>query len=172
MSISKPQYASDFHEGTVLRNYVDPASGLRVLVVRSFASFCAYVGVQSDHPIAGLEELEFKCHFGITFQSWGRAGSVWPEGWYWWGWDYAHFTDALYLPWMAMDVESDELKQLRQSVERMGASMGFSHGQAPKKWTLDEVFEDAMDVLMHLKTALEHSDAQIKDLLHEMKRKI
>lgn len=152
----------------MLHDYVDPSSGLRILVTRGLASFCAYVGVQSDHALAGLDTLEFDCHFGITFQDWGQAGTVWPEGWYWWGWDYGHFTDCLELPPDLAESAGTDCPELADAIARINLMLGGSFAMTPgKKWMLSEVFEDAVDVLMNLKTALEQSEKQLRELLHE-----
>ena len=153
----------------MLRDYVDPASGLRILVTRGFASFCAYVGVQADHALAGLETLDFGCHFGITLQTWGQADTVWPEGWYWWGWDYGHYTDAMEFPAELTEDVDSVFHELQEALARLTSAVGGKPTRPScKRWTLDEVFEDAVDVLMNLKTALEQSEQQLRGLLHEV----
>lgn len=149
------RFASDYPVGTLLRDFVDPDSGLRMMVVRGPFSFCAYVGVKADHALAGLEELEFSCHHGVTFQQWGAADSQWPEGWYWWGWDYAHFTDFI-------DFEgalpADAPPEVREHTAKMQRQLmdGLGHSR-PKNWALGEVVEDTLDVMMELKQALTQS---------------
>lgn len=82
MTASTPRYAADFAPGTTLHDHIDPESGLRLLVVRGPFTFCGYLGVKADHALAGLEELEFPCHCGVSYQTWGAAGTPWEEGWY------------------------------------------------------------------------------------------
>lgn len=163
--MAKRRYARDFLSDAPLRDYVDPESGLRVLVLRGTLSFCAYVGVKADHALAGLEELEFKCHCGITFQTWGRANSLWPEGWYWWGWDYAHCTDAFDLPGIDDPKIKQQLEEFQARLADMFGGLSLPDRIPSKKWTLEEVFEDALDVMMELKEALNVSGGKLRALL-------
>lgn len=78
-------------------------------------SFCAYVGVPADSSLAGrdYDDMPLNCHGGLTFSdAGGRSG--WPEGWYWYGWDYAHGGDFLnYAPrmgghrWTLEEIEAE-----------------------------------------------------------------
>lgn len=151
------QFASDYPIGTVLRDYVDPDSGLRMLILRGPFSFCAYVGAHADHAMAGLDELEFDCHCGITFQEWGQAGTPWEENWFWWGWDYAHFMDAI--PWeesLPEDATPEQRRVMALISEQLNAADFL--GQRPKQKTLGQVVEDTLDVMMELKEALIQSE--------------
>lgn len=188
MAQSEPRYVADFPHDAVVRDHLDPESGLRVLVVRGPFSFLGYVGVRANHTLAELEELDFQCHWGITFNGWGDADSFRETGWYWWGWDYAHGLDhvdyAASLPPDASDEDkalaarmTEELgnlfAELVRSPDEIGADDAATEAfeafedvkLAPppleplprKKWTVSEVFEDALDVLMELKASLEQS---------------
>ena len=156
-------YATDFPAGTILRDHIDPDSGLRMLVMRGPFSFCAYVGVPADHTLAGLPDLEFECHFGITFSQWGREDTPWEKGWYWWGWDYAHYLDHIdwegLLPLEAPPEEQKAMQEFSQGFQGMFNRSGTNH-------TLGSVVEDALDVMMSLKAALQESE-QFSSLLHE-----
>jgi hypothetical protein len=82
------QILEDFEQGPV-----------RVMVMRGPSSLCAYVGIPENHPLAGKDyrDLDIRCHGGLTF---GCAGGqvendVYPAGYWWYGWDYAHYGDAV-----------------------------------------------------------------------------
>lgn len=68
--------------------------GVRFIVMRGPASWCAYVGVPNGHPLAGhsYDDLSIDCHGGLTFASEGGKQN-WPAGYYWYGWDYSHAGD-------------------------------------------------------------------------------
>jgi hypothetical protein len=70
-----------------------PYDDVRVLVMRGGASLCAYVGVPSRHALGGkhYDDLDLAVHGGLTYA--GEGHGRWPEGWYWYGWDYAHSGD-------------------------------------------------------------------------------
>jgi hypothetical protein len=83
--------------------YVDRFDdSVRVLIMRGPASLCVYLGVPIDHPLAGnsYEDLPIECHGGLTFgdnpQANPKRGTHWPEGFYWYGWDYAHCDDLAF----------------------------------------------------------------------------
>jgi hypothetical protein len=71
-------------------------NSLRLIIMRGPAGWCCYIGVPLDSPLAGLPysgEMErFECHGGLTFAGPGD-GIHRPEGWYYFGWDYAHSGD-------------------------------------------------------------------------------
>ena len=150
------RFASDYPVNAVLRDYTDGTSGLRYLVVRGPLSFCAYVGVPADHTLCSLEELDFECHYGITFQQWGAAGTPWPEGWYWWGWSYSHNTD--WIDWEAL-LSPGTPKQFQLQVLKMAKALNGLGGKKPHNWTLAEVTEDALDALSALAEQLAQSQA-------------
>ncbi|MBK6616325.1 hypothetical protein [Ottowia sp.] len=140
-SESDPGSAANFEVGEVVRDFCDPASGLRGLVVRGGMSWCAYVGAPNEHALHGFEELRFDCHHGVNYTNQGEDSAFLPHGWYWWGWDYAHAGDATIMP-----------PELAQFYERLAA------GRKLKVWTLDEVAEEVLDVLMSLRVAIEANE--------------
>jgi len=74
--------------------YIDRfEDGLRFLVLRGPGSLCAYVGLAKDHPLAGksYDDLPVDCHGGLTYSGDSLKGA--PEGYWWYGWDYAHCDD-------------------------------------------------------------------------------
>lgn len=115
--ITWSQMAQDA-KGTI---YVDKFDGgLRFIIMRGPASLCAYIGVPIDHPLAGFEydDLPIRAHGGLTLSSEGN-GTVFPSGFWWYGWDYAHsgdycfYDDKIGFPkltaqkWSVLEVESD-----------------------------------------------------------------
>lgn len=89
----------------------------RGLIIERNGSFCAYVGVPSNNPLAGrvYDDMPLECHGGLTFGSEGGDGG-WPKGWYWYGWDYMHSGDRTTFwkkghQWTVEEVE-DEARQV------------------------------------------------------------
>lgn len=82
--------------------------GVRVLVMRGPGSLCAYVGVPLSHPLAGkdYDDVPLSCHGWLTFSREGVG--PWPEGWWWYGWDYNHAGDrATYHDALGFSVEGE-----------------------------------------------------------------
>lgn len=79
--------------GRIFYDAID--DGVRIFVVRGPAAVCAYLGCPKDHPLAGFDydSIPMQVHGGLTFAGEGKGGGGWPEGWYWYGWDYAHAGD-------------------------------------------------------------------------------
>lgn len=70
--------------------------GVRGIVMRGPFSLTAYLGVPADHPLTAVgdyDDLPLNVHGGLTYSG---CGKEWPQGWYWWGWDYAHAGDLSY----------------------------------------------------------------------------
>lgn len=154
MDPKQPCYLLDFPPETTLRDHVDAATGLRLLIVRGPYSFCAYLGVKADPSAVGLAEVEFRCHHGVTFQQWGREGSRWDAGWYWWGWDYGHFSDVVDRFSSLPQNLSTALRRVVTDVSDRLNSLALSGGISRKNWTVDEVFQDGIDTMVELRTAL------------------
>lgn len=112
-----------------------PGTPFRGLILRGI-SFAAYVGVPTDHCLADMDSLKFKCHRGITFR--GPGDGIRPEGWYWYGWDYMHAGDAFDMPGL------DLLPPEAQSLFLSGS---FGKG---RQWTLGEVEQDLIDAAVEL----------------------
>ena len=148
------RYAKDFPDRAVLFDYVDKESGLRALVLRVGFSFCAYVGAPTETALAGLDELNFQCHHGITFNQWGEKDSPWAEGYYWWGWDYAHYSDEL-----TLDLP-DFFNELPEELQHLKGFLEGMERPKVKRWSLEEVQMDALDVIVELKEALEFARTQ------------
>ena len=87
---------SKLESGTILVD--DYENGVRYLIMRGPCSLCAYVGVPSDHPLAGkdYDDVPLDCHYGLTFSGEGGDEDFRPAGWYWYGWDYGHSGDKAF----------------------------------------------------------------------------
>lgn len=115
----------DLAVGQVVHDsYVD---GVRVLVMRGPSALCAYCGVPSKHPLAGhsYDNLAVDCHGGLTYASEGKEGSGWPEGFYWYGWDYSHSGD----------------RSTHDYKDYMLSKFPLSNDE--KEWTIKEVVDEA-----------------------------
>lgn len=84
--------AEHYKVGEIVKDWIE--DGVRCLIMRGPASFCAYLGVPTAHPLAGFDydSLPLDCHGGLTFAAKGN-GKNHPDDWYWYGWDYAHAGD-------------------------------------------------------------------------------
>ena len=155
------RYARDFKVGDVIWDYTDPESGLRALVARGTFALVAYVGVQADHTLAELEDFDFRCHGDITWRAWGEGECGREQGWYWWGWDYGHAFDRPHF-----DLPAHLQAEMDAMLERIWKDSPFK----PKDWTVEEVCDDAVNVLVELKEALAHSAELAQLALPKAKR--
>lgn len=112
--------ASEVKElGTIVADWLD--DGIRVLVMRGPSSFTAYIGFLENHLLSGrdYDSIPIDCHGGLTFSS--KGGDYWPKGFYWYGWDYAHYGDKVIY---------------ESSFNRDG-----------KDWTIGEVIKDSLSTI-------------------------
>jgi hypothetical protein len=129
--MTKEKYSDDLWDireievGTILRDWLD--EGVRIILMRGPASITVYLGIPPTHPLAGYgyDDLPIDCHGGLTFSS--EGGGHWPEGYYWYGYDYAHAGDYT---------------QFKDS-----PSLVF---EDDKKWTIKEVVADAWGAVYDL----------------------
>lgn len=115
----------------------------RGLIIRGLFGPCAYIGVPMEHCLDDMESLRFDCHGGVTFRGPGD-GTIRPEGWYWYGWDYQHPTDKVMLPELSEDEFPSELIELLKSTYGSG-----------KAWRVAEIEHDIIDVAVNVARALE-----------------
>lgn len=97
--------------------------GLWIIILSNGGrNFCTYIGIPVDHPLAGFDYdlLPIDCHGGLTWAAEGD-GKYRPEGYYWYGWDYAHSGDYTFY----------------------GEDYRFPKRDDEKDWTLKEVKDDA-----------------------------
>lgn len=82
----------DMKSGTTLRDWFE--GDIRCIIKRSHASLCAYIGVKSGHPLANhdCEDIPLNVHGGLTYAGDGD-GVFFPNGYYWYGWDFVHCGD-------------------------------------------------------------------------------
>jgi hypothetical protein len=117
---------------------------LRFIVMRGPVSWCAYVGIPDKHPLSGLcyDDLDgfVDAHGGLTFRGEGDEPYPWPKGYYWYGWDYAHFGDRCIYHGMD-DASTDE-----------------------HDWTIDEVIEDSKSAIESFKNLMTLADKLTKNI--------
>lgn len=90
---------SELEVGTVVYDKV--RNGFRLLIMRGPQSWCSYIGVNQDSPLAGIgysdvELQDFECHGGLTYAGWDILSSQIPRmltDRYYLGWDYGHGGD-------------------------------------------------------------------------------
>ena len=126
-------------EGEILEDW--HVGCVRAIIMRGPASLCAYLGVPEGHPLAeqDYDSIPLNCHGGLTFASKGEGRKKehgWPEGYYWYGWDYSHCDDAA--------VYSFESYMLAIEPNPRG-----------KQWTVKEVKDEVKDVLWDFKILCE-----------------
>lgn len=119
---------SKIPKGTILRDWHD--GGVRIVVLRSTFSMNVYLGVPTDHPLAGFgyDDIPLDCHGGLTFSSEG-TDKILPKGYYWYGYDYAHSGDYAWYD----SGTSDFI------------------GENDKKWSLKEIVDDAWSPIYEFK---------------------
>lgn len=128
--------------GTILADWYE--DGVRVLIMRGPGSLCAYIGVPSGHPLAGFDydDIPLDCHGGLTFSRSedqklkDGTNNLWPSGYWWYGWDYAHAGDFSFT-------------DLRPEI--MAIKMKYESFGQDKQWTVDEVKNDIRDVVYDFK---------------------
>lgn len=113
--------------GAILHDILD--EGLRFIVMRGPTSLCAYIGIPIEHPLSGFSynDLPLDCHGGLTFSSKGKG--KWPEGFWWYGWDYSHCDDYSFY--------YDDLTSMKLSKD--------------KKWLVKDVIEDCWNAIYEFK---------------------
>lgn len=116
--------------GTVLRDYLE--DGVRVLLLRSTGSICVYLGVPLTHPLAGFsyDDIPLDCHGGLAFSKEGD-GRRWPQGFWWYGYDYSHAGDQ-----PLFEGEAAQIVGLHDDDHR---------------WTIKEVCQEAVESVYGLK---------------------
>ena len=125
--------------GSILHDEYD--EGLRFIVMRGPSHLCAYIGIPSGHPLAGhgYEDLSVSAHGGLTFAQEGHDS--WPEGFYWYGWDYGHSGDGAFYR------DDPNLSDIFN-----GSIMG-------KKWLVKDVVEDSWEALYDFKKLMRLAEA-------------
>ena len=101
---------------------MESEDGIKVLIMRGPAAWCAYLGIEENHPLAGkdYDSIPLNVHGGLTYAGKGDD-EMRPSGYYWYGWDYGHCDD-----WCSYE-----------------SALPPSYFGDAKKWTLKEVESDA-----------------------------
>ena len=112
--------------GTILHDEFD--EGIRFIIMRGPGSLCAYIGIPLDHPLANksYNDLSVSAHGGLTFAKKGEKG-FFPEGFFWYGWDYAHSGDYCFY-----------------NDEPCLSKFKFNHLKE-KKWLIEDVIKDSWE---------------------------
>lgn len=154
-------FAEDFPMNTCLLDWTSE-QGLRLLVCRGPFSYCAYIGVGPDHPFVGLEEFDFPCHHGVSYQGWDHAGGVTAKGWYFWGWDYGHCTDHIDYVGILPPGTPPEVLRIYQDMQDAIAGLG---GPKTKQWTLKDVVTEGLEAMTRIQTMVEESQLEANKLI-------
>jgi len=119
--------------GNILYDEFD--EGIRFIIMRGPVSLCAYIGIPIAHPLAGhnYDDLPVCAHGGLTYSSEGKG--AWPEGYYWYGWDYAHSGDYCFY------------------YDREPLVGRYDHS-TDQKWLVEDVKEDSWSTLYDFKKLL------------------
>ncbi len=102
----------------------------KCIIVRSFASLCAYIGIPAYHKINDIPNFEegIECHWGITFN---QLCDELGKGYMWYGWDYAHSGDYSFYDF---DLNSN-----------------YPITYKRKKWVVNDVEAEVKEVVLQIK---------------------
>ena len=131
-SFKEPTFEELVHapKGTVYGMGTDPEnSDIRWLILRGPASLCAYIGVPEGNALCHYGfGLPLRVHGGITFAGSLPSHVQQDDGvqYYWFGWDYGHYTDQTLLP-------------------------EILHVLRGKKWSISEVRDEVDEALKEFK---------------------
>ena len=114
--------------GTIVAQWFDGV--IECTVLRGPSSFCAYLGIPINHPLAGFDydDIPLSCHWGLTYGGTDLSGLT--KNKYRYGWDYGHCDDV-----STYDIELPILTR------KPGA----------KNWTVGEIVQEIDDVLYDFK---------------------
>jgi hypothetical protein len=137
-------------------------AGLKCAVVqaREVQHRCAYVRVPPGHPLHGRpydEAANLEVHGGITFSEEEPCVEEDGKGW-WFGFDFAHYGDAMYDPNPDPSTLSDEVKEFLKTMNDVRANVGldmrvmFGSYTRPTEhyWTQAEVEHECEDLAEQL----------------------
>ena len=134
--------------------YYSEHDGVQILVARGPMSLCSYYGVLlrgRPRNMPGYEELNASVHGGFTFGgSWvkwkGAPKEFWRcvDGYFWYGWDYAHYGDKSFWP----SGEKDAI------LKTLGKGHDYPDGGRGYPWTPADVTEQAIQRVPEFKKEL------------------
>jgi len=152
-------------EGAKLHDEVYSVSPrIRFIISRGYASLLAYIGIPLDHPMAGYdyEEMNIKPHWEFTHSDKGD-GIYLPADYWWYGWDYGHGGDFLFI---------DEGKPRGVSLKYMNPDWlkknekffkKYLEKDSRKKWLLEDVIQDSRKTLENFKEVMLLEEQWTKD---------
>lgn len=131
-------------EGATLCDWTE--DGVRCLIKRGPASICAYLGIPIGHPMAGhdYESIPISVHGGLTFAKEGD-GKYFPNGFYFYGWDYSHCGDYSFYYNNISTIRNED-----------------------KKWLLGEVQQQVKNAVYDFKKLMELAEKAAKHLWIDM----
>ena len=127
-----------------LKDFLLPDTPFRGLILRGPYCLLAYIGVPQSHWLSDMEALQFECHHSVTFNGPGD-GEMRPAGWHWYGWDYGHAGDFVEMPAGFADLVAE-------------VGLDPAHLLSGKRWTIEEVELDIIDVAIRLQASLEKAE--------------
>ncbi len=104
---------------------------VKFIITKGPISFCAYVGIPLSHPLSWLKYPDINSNMshpphGLFTYSSHKKIDGWPEGLYWYGWDYSQKGD----------------KRKDEPINRKDKD------NVPKKdWTINEIIKDSKEAL-------------------------
>jgi hypothetical protein len=131
--------------GTILHDTFE--EGIRFIVMRGPSSLCAYIGVPITHPLSGHDynDMPINCHCGLTFSMKGDKDNF-PDGFYWYGWDYSHCDDYSFY------------------YDDLPSSMHHSRG---KKWLVEDVVKDSWEAIYDFQKLMKLSESIKNNFIKE-----
>ena len=136
----------------VLRDVQLAGTPLRGIIKQGDFSLLAYIGLPLEHWAASAENVELRCHRGVTWRGDGDDDGL-PAGWHWIGWDYAHLGDRIHLPRAVTDLP--EFSPLQVFLNR------------GKDWPVDEVWEDLLDAAILVLSQIVEAEARINSVTND-----
>lgn len=101
--------------------------GYKYMVIENSLCPCGYIGIPKDLFFTKLRDKDLRnvidCHGGITFETYGtKEDPIWIDGYYWIGWDYAHYND--YITYPTVTKELDDLnKEMNQGKQKWDCNL-------------------------------------------------
>ncbi len=149
------QTAKGLKVGTIVADWFD--EGVRAIIMRGPASFCVYLGIAENHPLAGFsyDDVPVEAHGGLTFSAKGgekykkghhKKGEFtpWPIGFWWYGYDYAHLGDK---------TDFDYPPKVQKEMDKFKDNHLDEHN-----WTIGEIKKDSWSAIYSFKKLIKLSE--------------
>lgn len=130
------------------------------LILHNTLAICAYIGVPSEHCLAGMEKLHFECAEDITYRDYGD-GFFRPSGFFWYGWIYDMPINAeqMFGPdFFGADVPPELVQHFK------------TLNEGKKRWTEQEIQCDLIDAAMSLQEVLARYESTSLDVIAKASR--